>query len=180
MKGFIMKKYIINYTLFITIVCASQVFGFRLDVEPVTGTAGGSVTIPIKLIDIKHSIDVDAMGFTLIFDASQLTYVETQKANTLTKDFHLLAGKELQSGQVKVLGAKFDTPVSVTEDSTLVNIAFTLKADIVTPCSLSVTELLDDIDPAMNIKGDMNHDGHISLIDVIIALQKAADLDPQQ
>jgi hypothetical protein len=175
-----MKKYIIIYTLFISIICVAQVFGFRLDVEPVGGMAGESVTIPIKLVDIQQAIDIDAIGFTLIFDENQLTYVETQNANTLTKDFHLLAGKELQSGQVKVLGAKFDNPVRITKDCILMNIVFTIKNNISSPCTFSVSELLDDLHPDSHIQGDFNHDGYISLIDVMIALQKIAGVLPPQ
>jgi regulatory protein YycH of two-component signal transduction system YycFG len=180
MEGFIMKKYIIICTLLISIVCAAQAFGFRLDVEPVSGMTGESVTIPVKLIDIDQAMDIDAIGFTLIFDDSQLTYVEAQNDNTLTKDFQLLAGKEIESGQIKVLGANFDHAVRVTEDSILVNIVFTIKNNISTPCSFSVFDLLDDIDPKSQIQGDFNHDRHLSLIDVIIALQWLAGLLPQQ
>jgi len=172
-----MKKYIIIYTLFISIIFAAQTFGFHLDVEPVIGKAGESVTIPIKLVDINQAMDIDAIGFTLIFDENQLTYVETQNA-TLTNEFHLLAGKELQSGQVKVLGAKFDNPVRITEDCILVNIVFTIKNNISIPCSFSISEWLDDLNPDSPIQGDFNHDGEISLIDVIIVLQKIAGVLP--
>ncbi len=119
----------------------------RVDVRPlnVSGEAGGTIVVPIMIQVGGAALEMDAIGFSLSFDADSFDWVDVDSAGTLTGGFTLLSGREIEAGLVKVAGALFDQPVLVSADGVLLNLRFTVADDASGDFTFALTDFKDDI-----------------------------------
>ena len=142
-----MKKYCFPVfpMVLIALLAAAPAWGFDIRPDDVAAEPGETVSIPIRIQNVSDSFEMDAIGFSLPFDADSFDWVEVDAAGTLTNGFTLVAGREIKTGLVKVAGALFGQPVLVSADGVLLNLRFTVADDASGDFTFALTDFKDDI-----------------------------------
>ena len=140
-NGFIIYCFLLIFTWAVPPVFAYQIF-----TDSVSGTSGENICVPVYLTHITDPLEIDAIGFIAEYNDQHLSYSHISSTDTLTTGF-LINGEELISGEIKVVGSKFSNPVSITEDSILLNICFSIDSALESE-SITLTDFKDDIDEA--------------------------------
>ncbi len=103
--------------MFIALFFAGAAQALEVSPESVTGSPGDSIVVPITISDVGGGVDADAFSFIIRFDADVLTFTEADRSGTLTESFSLVEGQEIETGQVKVNGSLFGTPIHIFLDN---------------------------------------------------------------
>ena len=137
------NRYIVYCLLLIFTWLVLPASAYQIFTDPISGNPGEDICVPVYLTHITDPLEIDAIGFIAEYNDQYFSYSHISSNNTLTTGF-LINGKELISGEIKVVGSKFSNPVSITEDSILVNICFSINSALESE-SITLTEFKDDI-----------------------------------
>jgi len=121
-----MKKIFLVVTLLV--VFSAPAWAFNINPGNVDGQKGSIVNVPIEIKNIYSSIEANAIGFTIKYDAEVLSFDKTSIQGSLLETFTLVEGKENSPGTVKIGGSHFTDKVFLT-DGLLLTIQLKVKAD---------------------------------------------------
>jgi hypothetical protein len=141
-----MRYYIVFSFIFIL---NSSLWAFEISPIKCVGSPDETVLVSIQLSDVEEPLALDAFSFVIEFNDNVLSFIKTEKNNTLLNSFHMVSGKEIETGKVKVNGSLFDSPVEINEDGIFVYLQFKVK-DVPDQVEsvLRLTDFINDIQQA--------------------------------
>lgn len=92
-----------------------------LQLTPDSATSGDEIEVLVNISG--NQCEISSFGFDLFYDTGMFTYVGLEGQNTLTADWSMLDGNEINPGQVRIGGySGTGTNVTTGQDGTLIKI----------------------------------------------------------
>jgi hypothetical protein len=92
-----------------------------IQLNPATATYGDEIEILVNISG--NQCEISSFGFDLLFDSGMFTYLGLEGQNTLTSDWSMLDGNEINAGQVRIGGySGTGTNVPTGQNGTLIKI----------------------------------------------------------
>ena len=92
-----------------------------IQLSPSTATSGDEIEVQVNITG--NQCEISSFGFDLLFDTGMFTYVGLEGQSTLTADWSMLDGNEINPGQVRIGGySGTGTNVPTGQNGTLIKI----------------------------------------------------------
>ncbi|ETR70607.1 MAG: hypothetical protein OMM_03115 [Candidatus Magnetoglobus multicellularis str. Araruama] len=122
-------------------------FEYRIFSDPVRGNFNEEQCVPIRITDIKNSLEIHQFGFDITYNRHHLNYIRFNTAESLSKDYTIETSVNEETSQVTFDGTASSIPIAITEDTILINTCFKLEKALESE-PITLTGFREDIDRA--------------------------------
>jgi hypothetical protein len=124
-----------------------SIFEYKIFSDPVRGNFNEEQCVPIRITDIKNSLEIHQFGFDVTYNRHNLNYIRFNTAESLSKDYTIETSVNEETSQVTFDGTASSIPIAITEDTILINTCFKLEKALESE-PITLTGFREDIDRA--------------------------------